>query len=85
MHSKSDNIEVMINDKEDEVRKELFRSTIKQISTQFEAKKNLTNKKDNKCFRYAVTVALNHGEIKKIAKNNIKEYIFYQKMIIEKN
>ena len=26
---------------------------------------NPINKKDNKCFQYAVTVALNHKEIKK--------------------
>ena len=26
---------------------------------------NPINKKDNKCFQYAVTVTLNHGEIKK--------------------
>ena len=25
---------------------------------------NLINKKDNKCFQYAITVALNHEEIK---------------------
>ena len=27
--------------------------------------KNPINKKDNKCFQYAITVALNHEEIKK--------------------
>ena len=41
MHSKSDNIEIMINDEADEVMKA------------------------NKCFQYAVTVALNHEEFKK--------------------
>ena len=29
---------------------------------------NLINKKDNKCFQYAVTVVLNHEEIKKFRK-----------------
>ena len=29
---------------------------------------NPINKKDNKCFRYAVTVTLNHEEIKKVCK-----------------
>ena len=29
---------------------------------------NPYNKKDNKCFQYAVTVALNHQKIKKIRK-----------------
>ena len=28
------------------------------------------NKEENKCFAYAVTVTLNHEEIKKSAKNN---------------
>ena len=32
------------------------------------AKINPINKKDNKCFQYAVTVALNHEETKKICK-----------------
>ena len=41
---------------------------------------NPINKKDNKCFQYAVTVALNHEEIEKHAKkkkkkNNIKAFI----------
>ena len=29
------------------------------------ATKNLINKKDNECFQYAITVTLNHKEIKK--------------------
>ena len=29
---------------------------------------NCRNKKDNKCFQYAVTIALNHEEIKKTHK-----------------
>ena len=31
---------------------------------------NPINKKDNICFQYAETVALNHEKIKKSAKNN---------------
>ena len=31
---------------------------------------NAINKKDNKCFQYHVTVALNNEEIKKSSKNN---------------
>ena len=34
-------------------------------------KSNLINKNDNKCFQYAVTVALNHEEIKNNHKNDI--------------
>ena len=33
---------------------------------------NPINKKDNKCFQYAVTVALNHEEMKKDPKKNNK-------------
>ena len=34
-------------------------------------KSNLINKNDNKCLQYAVTVALNHEEIKNNHKNDI--------------
>ena len=34
---------------------------------------NPINKKDNKCFQYAVTVALNHEEIEKHAKKKKKK------------
>ena len=40
---------------------------------------NLVNKKDNKCFQYAVTVALNHEEIKKYPQRIIKIKPFINK------
>ena len=113
MHSKIDNIEIMINDKADEVIKEPFESLKNRYQNSLEKKtegsefvfyyvhllyqkchkinpnhggsyinppdwiknktatKNPINKKDNKYFQCAVTVALNHEEIKKrSAKNN---------------
>ena len=108
MHSKSDNLEIMINDQVDEVVKELFKSLKNRYQNNLESmngselvfnyvhllyfnchKINLNcggsyidspywitesieknNKEENKCFAYAVTVTLNHEEIKKSAKNN---------------
>ena len=107
MHSKSDNIEIMINGKADEVMKQLFDSLKNRYQNNLQSvngsefvfdyvhllyykchninlncggsykdypdwiknKKaaiNPINKKDIKCFQYAVTVALNQEEIKKI-------------------
>ena len=102
MHSKNDNIEIMMNDKADEVIDELFQSLLSRYQIRLEAsmkgsefifnclqllyykchnihrgsyidspdciknKKatiNPINKKD-KCFQYAIAVALNHQEIK---------------------
>ena len=40
---------------------------------------NPINKKDNKCFQYAVTVALNHEEIKKYPQRTIKIKPFINK------
>ena len=37
---------------------------------------NSINKKDNKCFQYAVTVALNHEKIGKIFKRMYCMYVF---------
>ena len=106
MHSKSDNIEIMISDEADEVIKELFDSLKNRYQNKLESMKssefvfgyvnlmyyechkinpncggsyidspdwtkskkatiNPIKKKDNKCFQYAITVALNHEEIKK--------------------
>ena len=106
MHSKSDNIEIMINDKADQIIKELFDSIKSRYQNNLESMKgsefvfdyvhllyykchkinlncggsyidspnwiknkkatiNPSNKKDNKCVQYAVTVVLNHEEIKK--------------------
>ena len=106
MHSKSDIIEIMINDEADEVVKELFDSVKNRYHNNLESveasnfvfdyvhlfyykchiintsrggsyidspdwtkSKKATlipiNKKDNKCFQFIVTVALNHEEIKK--------------------
>ena len=99
MHSKSDDIEIMINYEPDEVIKELFDSLKNRHQNNLESMKgsefvfdyvyllyykrhkinpsrggsyidspdwiNPINKKDNKCFQHAVTVALNHQEITK--------------------
>ena len=105
MHSKSYNIEIMINDEADEVIKELFDSLKNRYQNNLKSVKgsefvfdyvhllyykfhkinpsrggsyvdspdwikkkkkiNLIYKKDNKCFQYAITVVLNHEEIKK--------------------
>ena len=50
---------------------------------------NLINKKDNKCFQYALTAALNHEKIKKdpqrIVKINPNKILFHQKRMIGKN
>ena len=105
MHSKSDDIEIMIKDKADKIIEELFQSLLSRYEIGLEtsvrgsnfifeyvhllyykchkisfklggsyidspdcikdkrATINPTNKKDNKCFQYAITVALNHEEI----------------------
>ena len=109
MHSKSDNIEIKINDQADEVIKELFDSLKNRYQNNLESMKgskfasdyvyllyytrhkinsncggsyidsidwinnkkatrNLINKKDNKCFQYTVTFALNYEEIEKSVK-----------------
>ena len=107
MHSKSNNIEIMVNDKLEDVIKELFQSLLSRYQIGMKTSmrvsdfifdcvhllyykcdeisfnqggsyidspdwikiKKLTinpiNKKDNKCFKYAVTVALNHEETRK--------------------
>ena len=106
MHSKSDNIEIMVNDEANEVIQERFDSlknryqdSLKSMkgsefvlgyvlllyykchtinpnrggsyidsATWIKNKKAATNpfnKKDNKCFQYSVTVALNYEEVKK--------------------
>ena len=107
MHSKSDNIKIMINDQTDEVIKELFDSVKNRYqnnlesmkgsefifdyihllcykchkikskscwiiyrSSWFDKKSNINpiNKKDKKCFQYAITATLNHEEKGKILK-----------------
>ena len=107
MHSKSENIEIMINDESDNVTEELFQSHLsrypiglkrlmkgsdfifdcvhlfyyKCYKTNFKRSRsyldspdwmkskkatiNPISKKDNKCFQYAITVALNPEEIGK--------------------
>ena len=112
MHSKSDNIKIIINNESDEVMKELFDSLdyrYRVICNQWKVvtlssiifiywiinvinpncgrwlhidspkwiknKKtaiNPINKKDDKCFQYAVTVALNHKENKGIRFQNLE-------------
>ena len=133
MHSKSDNIKLMIKHEADEVIKERFDplnryqnnlEPIKGSEVVFDfvhilyykchkinpncggsyidspdwikkATKNPINKKDNKCFQYSVTVALNHEEIKKdpqritkikpfTNKYNWEGIIFHQKKMIGK-
>ena len=106
MHSKSDNIEIMINIKVDKIIKHLFQSLLSRYqivldtsmkASEFvfncvqllhckchkinqnpggsyidsldwiknkKAKINSINKKDNKCFQYAIKVALNHEKTK---------------------
>ena len=104
MHSKSDNIEIMISDETDEVIEDLSDSLKNRYQNNLESMKgsafvfdyvhlfyykfhkvspncggshidspdwiknkkptiNPINKKDNKCFQYAVTVILNHEQI----------------------
>ena len=117
MHSKTDNVEIMINDKGDEVIKELFRSLKNRSQNNLELMKgsefvfdyvqllyfkchkidpsrggsyidspnwiknkkatiNPINKKDNKCFQYAVTVASNYEEIGKSPEGITKIKLF---------
>ena len=68
----------MINDEADEIIKEFFDS----LKNRYQNKnKNATinpiNKKDNNCFQYTVTVALNQEEIKKDSQKitKIKSFI----------
>ena len=107
MHSKSDNIEIMVSDEADEVINKFFDSLknkyqnnlesvkgsefVNYIQLYYKCRKINSNrgesyndspdwiknkkvvitpiyKKDNKCFQYAVTVALNYEEIKKSKK-----------------
>ena len=106
MHSRSDNIEIMINYEADEVIKNFLNNSKKRYHNNLEKMEssefvfnyvhllyykchklnlnpggshidfpdwikkqnpaiNPVNKKDNKCFQYAVTVALSHEEIGK--------------------
>ena len=106
MHSKSDNIEIMINDEADEIIEGLFDSLKNRYQNNLKSMRsnefvfdyvhlmydkrhkinpnrggsyidspdwiknikatiNRINKKDNKCFQYAITVALKNEEIKK--------------------
>ena len=106
MHSKSDNIKIMISDEADEVSEELFNSVKNRYQNNLQSMResefifdyfqllyykchkinlnrggsyidspewiknkkatiNPINKKDTKCFQYAVTVAWNYEEINK--------------------
>ena len=117
MHSKSDNIEIKINDEADKVIKELFDSLKNRYQNNSELLKdsesvfdyvhllyykchkinrnrsrsyvnspysivnkkatlNPINKNDNKCFQYAVTVALNHEGIGKHSERITKMKLF---------
>ena len=107
MHSKSDDIEIIMNDQTDEIIKWIFDSLKNRYQNNLESVKssefiygyfhlffykyhkinvncvrshidspgwmkikkvtiNPINKNDDKCFQYALTVALNYEEIKKI-------------------
>ena len=70
----------MINDEADEIIKEFFDS----LKNRYQNKnKNATinpiNKKDNNCFQYIVTVALNQEEIKKNSQKITKNKPFINK------
>ena len=125
MHSKSDNIEIMINHEADEVIKELFDSLKNRYQNNLESIKysefvfdyvyllyykchkinpnhggsyidspdwiknknraiNPINEKDNKCFQYDVTVALNHGGIKTDPQRITKIKAFINKYSFQK-
>ena len=80
LHSKSDDIEIMPNDKEDEVIEELFQSLLSRYQTgletsvkssDFKTEKPI-NKRDNKCLQCTATVASDNEEIKNIHKQHQK-------------
>ena len=85
MHSKNDNIEIMINDKADKVIEELFQSLLYKYQTGLEISRRGSDKKATinpinekiKFFQYAVTVALNYKEMKNIPQRitKIKPFI----------
>ena len=61
MHSKIDKIEILIGNERNESIEKLFESLLLKNK---KAKINPKNN-DSKCFQYALTVALNHEQIKK--------------------
>ena len=61
MHSKIDKIEILIGNERNESIEKLFESLLLKNK---KAKINPKNN-DGKCFQYALTVALNHEQIKK--------------------
>ena len=81
MHSSSDDIEIMINDKADEVIEDIHlwyynchKINPNRVGSYIDspdwiknkkATKNLINKNDNKCFQYAATLPLIHEELGK--------------------
>ena len=71
MHSESNNVEIMMGTETDNIINELFESYIDSPGW-IKNKKATINpqNKNNECFRYAITVALNYKEIKK----TLKEY-----------
>ena len=120
MHSKSDNIEIMISDETDEVIKKLFDLLENRYQNNLQSMRdsefvfdyvhllyykcyrinfnrggsyidspdwiknkkatiNPINKKDNKCFQYAITVTLNHEKIKKDLQRITKIKLFINK------
>ena len=126
MHSKNDNIEIMMNEEADDVITEPFDSLKNRYQNNLESmkssqfvfyyvhllyykchkinpnrsgsyidspdwikkqkrKKNPINKKDNKCFQYAVTFALNHKEIKKYPQRITKIKAFINKILLGRN
>ena len=71
MYTRSDNIEIMFGDDNDNIIEQLFESLLKKYE------ENLQN--DNKCFQYAVTLALNLDKIKKDPQRVSKIKLFIEK------
>ena len=63
VHTKSDNIETMIENETEEIIRELFQSLIFLFSRMADKQKSNNKSKKNiydKCFQYAAPVSLNH-------------------------
>ena len=75
MHTKSDNIELMSGTETNDVINELFKSFLRryqegletkikgEVASYIKATKNPKNTRDNECFKYAITAALNLSRI----------------------
>ena len=96
MYSKRDKIKIMINDEADEVIEELFKSLKNRYQSNLESMEGSEfvfnyvhllyypiNKKANKCFQYAITIALNHEKLKKNLQRITKMKSFLNKYNLE--